>query len=39
MQSVEILSINEKLNQGLNELRVNEGIVLYVEEKTDQHKW
>jgi hypothetical protein len=39
MQSVEILSLNEKLNQGLNELRVNEGIVLYIEEKSDQDKW
>ena len=36
-QAVEILS--EKLEKGLNELRVNEGINLYVENKCDAKKW
>ena len=36
-QAVEILSNN--LEKGLNELRVNEGINLYVEEKSDAKLW
>ena len=37
MQAVELLTEpEEKLSKCLNELRVNEGIILYVEEKTEQ---
>jgi hypothetical protein len=36
-QAVEILST--KLDKGLNELRVNEGINIFVEEKSEIKQW
>lgn len=42
LKAVDVLTdSSDKLSKGLNELRVNEGIILYVEDKTEQEmtKW
>jgi hypothetical protein len=36
LKPVEILTESHKFDKGLNELRVNEGIVIYVEDKSVQ---